>query len=59
MFAAFAVWQRENEALLLAKQPVSPQQQAVNRSQCKFHNFVEYQLDSEVVLNAVVELHVQ
>lgn len=53
MFALFDEWQSENEALL-ARQQAS--QQSVNRSQCKFHNFVEFQLHAEVELRGVIEL---
>ncbi|KPA81898.1 hypothetical protein ABB37_04142 [Leptomonas pyrrhocoris] len=56
MFASFERWESEN-AVLLARQQ-TPQQQ-VNRSQHKFHNFVEFQLITEVELQGVVELHLQ
>ncbi|AIO02832.1 hypothetical protein LPMP_357050 [Leishmania panamensis] len=53
MFAMFDVLQAENESLEAVQRGSF---QAVNRSQRKYHNFVEYQLNTALPLRGVVEV---
>ncbi|GET93797.1 hypothetical protein, conserved [Leishmania tarentolae] len=53
MFAVFDTLQAENESLERERRESFG---AVNRSQRKYHNFVEYQLNTALVVHGVVEL---